>query len=130
MRIGAPHNFTKHSNCIQEDAGFTLLETLVSLVILSITIGMSFQLFAISASEIKRSEYYANAGNLLNTISALENEEPVLQHRLGEDTQSELAWSVFREPVGAGLDIVTITVRDKYQLRAPLEFKKIAPSGG
>jgi len=126
-RSSLSHNNKSHISKSGEE-GFTLLETLISLIILSLMIGMSFQSLATSTTKIKRSEHFNKTRVLLNDITASGMNERFSPRFSNEGMNEKLSWSISRQPIGLGVEIMTITVNDLTGAHAPLVFRQTVAS--
>jgi prepilin-type N-terminal cleavage/methylation domain-containing protein len=92
-------------NLSNSESGFTLVETLVALMILAISSGLLVQSIALASSQMTSARHVLKAEQTaLSVLAEQANSQKIIESREGVDNLSDLFWRYSRQDIARGDD--------------------------
>ena len=109
------------------DDGFTLLETLVALLILSLSLGAAFQHLSINSGKLSRSQHSKSVSQLVTHLMSKDRISSALRNKTIQGKTGPLNWTMntSRFNQTGELILVTVSIEDKTRQLKPLLFKRV-----
>jgi len=94
MKLNSYRNTLHFSVHNQRQAGFTLIETLIALLLLSFSIGAALEVIFLNRQKIVRAEEYIEVLRLVDQIKSDHLRAKIPDNRISGTTDNRLAWSL------------------------------------
>lgn len=118
------------SNFEHSDGGFTLLETLVALLVLALSLGAAVQHLSLNSDKFARSQYSKSVSQLVDQLNSDDQIKRVIDTDVTRGEFGSLSWIIKASAQDGveGLSAITILIEDKTGRNKPLFFNRLVSS--